>query len=219
MWSKTDNDLQRDVISELQWDPTVREQEIAVAVKDGVVTLGGFVDNFAQKLAAERAAKRVRGVRGISEQISVKLADGAIRTDTDLTHRVVDALRWDVDVPDSRIRAKVEKGWVTLDGEVEWQFQRDAASRAIRYLTGVKGVSNLIGVKPHVKEKDVERLIRQALHRHADHEALQVKVTALDGKVTLDGRVGSWTERSEVERAAWSAPGVSRVEDHLAVGA
>jgi len=218
MTRKTDTDLQRDVAAELQWDPTVREKEIAVAVKDGVVTLGGFVDDYAQKLAAERAAKRIQGVRAISEQLAVKLSDGAVRTDTDLAHRVVDALRWDVEVPDTKVRAKVERGWVSLDGEVAWQYERDAAERAIRYLTGVKGVSNLITVTPKVQERDVERKIREALHRHADQEAAKVSVAATGRTVILEGRVDTWSERTEVERAAWSAPGVSFVDDRLTVG-
>lgn len=215
---KNDTNLRADVLDELKWDPSIREKEIAIAIKDGVVTLGGFVDTYAQKLAAERAVKRVSGVKAISEQLEVKLSHGLERTDTELAHRVLDAMRWDVEIPDERLKAKVENGWVTLEGEVDWNFQREAADRAIRYLGGVKGLSNLIGVKPQVKEKDVAKRIKDALRRHADREADRIMVAATGGVVTLDGKVDTWTERAEVEQAAWSAPGVSRVEDRLLVG-
>lgn len=215
---KNDTTLRADVLDELKWDPSIREQEIAIAVKDGVITLGGFVDTYAQKLAAERAVKRVSGVKAISEQLEVKLSHGLERTDTELAHRILDAMRWDVEIPDERLKAKVENGWVTLEGAVDWNFQREAADRAIRYLGGVKGLSNLIGVKPQAKEKDVAKRIKDALRRHAEREADRIIVAATGGVVTLDGKVDTWTERAEVEQAAWSAPGVSRVEDRLMVG-
>lgn len=216
---KTDTTLRQDVLAELAWDPAVREKEIAVAVKDGVVTLGGFVDSYAQKWAAERAVRRIAGVRAISEQLLVRLPNGSVRSDTELAHKVADALRWDIDVPDDRIRATVESGWVTLDGDVQWRFESEAAERAVRNLTGITGLTNLIAVRPVVAQRDVERRIREALHRHADEEAAAVRIAAKGNEVTLEGRAHSWSARADIERAAWSAPGVARVHDHILVGA
>ena len=215
---KSDPNLRRDILAELKWDPSVADEEIAVAVKDGVVTLGGFVQTYAHKLAAERAVKRVEGVRAISEQLEVRLPSSHSRNDTDLAHQVVDALKWDVEVPDEKIKAKVENGWVTLEGMVDWHYQRDAAERAVRYISGVKGISNAIALTPQVKEKDVTKLIKEALRRHAEREASRVRVVTDGGTVTLEGRVDSWAERSEIEQAAWSARGVTKVEDRLLVG-
>lgn len=215
---KNDTELRRDILAELKWDPSVADAEIALAIKDGVVTLGGFVQTYAQKLAAERAVKRVEGVRAISEQIEVRLPSTFTRNDTDLAHRVVDALKWDVEVPDEKIKVKVENGWVTLEGQVDWHYQRDAAERAVRYLSGVKGISNAIALTPQVKEKDVASLISEALRRHAEREASRIKIVTDGGTVTLEGRVDSWAERSEIEQAAWSARGVTKVEDRLLVG-
>lgn len=216
--SKSDQDIQRDVSAELRWDPSLNEEEIAVGVRDGVVTLGGFVDSYAQKLAAEQATRRVEGVRGISEQIEVRLPSGVGRTDTELAHRAVDALRWDTEVPSDNVTAKVENGWVTLEGEVDWGYQRTAAERAVRYLFGVTGVSNRITVKARVAIRNVADRITEALKRHAEKEAAAIRVAAKDTVVTLEGSVDTWADRYEVERAAWSAPGVTAVDDRLTVG-
>lgn len=214
---KTDMELQKDVTSELKWEPRLKEDEIGVSVKDGVVTLTGFVPDYAQRRIAARAAERVAGVRAVAQEMQVKVPDVLKRSDTELAHQVVNALAWDVEVPAQRIKAKVEEGWVTLEGEVEWQFQRNAAERAVRYLTGIKGVSNLVTIKAHASPYDVAQHIKAALHRSAEADAKKIQVTATEGKVTLTGTVRSWPERFEVERAAWSASGVTAVDDRLSV--
>jgi osmotically-inducible protein OsmY len=216
---KTGAQLRADVQEELTWEPSIRESEIGVAVKDGVVTLTGFVGSYAQKFAAERAAERVSGVRAIADDLVVKLPTALARTDTEIAHAVVNALDWDIEVP-TGIVARVENGWVNLDGTVEWQYERSAADRAVRYLTGVKGVSNLIIVKPRlISTVDVSQRIRDALRRSAEMDASRITVEAHDGIVTLKGKVRSWSERTDAERAAWAAPGVSEVDDRIMIGA
>jgi osmotically-inducible protein OsmY len=214
---KSDAQLQRDVIEELRWDPSVGRTEIGVAAKDSVVTLTGEVNSFAKKYAAVKAAERVAGVRVIAEDVTVQLALSSKRTDTDIAHAVADRLRWDVDVPNDGAKARVDSGWVWLEGETEWQFQKSAAERAVRYLTGVRGVTNLITLKANASVPDVKLRIESALKRHAELDSQQIRVEALDGKVTLRGTVRSWAEREDAETAAWAAPGVTTVEDELAI--
>lgn len=215
---KTDMQLQRDVIEELAWQPNVREAEIGVACKNGVVTLSGFVDSYAQKYAAGRAAEHVIGVRAVADDLQVKLPRAFVRSDTDIAHAAVTALKWDVEVPDSRIQVLVDDGWVSLDGAVDWQFQRSATEKAVRYLTGVKGVINRISVQqPKVSAYEVNQRIEQALKRSAAVDADRITVDAKNGKVVLRGTVRSWAEREDAERAAWAAPGVSEVNDEIAV--
>ena len=215
---KTDMQIQKDVIDELHWDPSIRDSEVAVAAKDGVVTLAGTVHSYAEKYAAERAAERVSGVKAIAEDLVVQPIGSFVRSDTDIAHAVTRALTWDIQVPDDKVKATVENGWITLTGSVEWKYQKDAAERAVRYLTGVKGVGNLIEVRPkHASKFEVSSKIKEALRRSADHDADQITVEASDGRVTLKGTVRSFAERADAERAAWSAPGVSYVEDRIAV--
>lgn len=215
---KTDFQLQRDVLDELKFEPSVSEAEIGVAVKDGVVTLSGLVNSYAQKYSAERTAERVNGVRAVADELEVKLPGSHQRTDTDLAHAVVNALRWDIQVPDDRIKATVDAGWVELDGEVEWQYQKWAADSAVRNLTGVKGVANVIKVKPKkVSTYEVSQKIKDSLRRHAETDADRITIEAKDGQVTLRGTVSSFAERRDAERAAWRAPGVTKVEDFIAV--
>ena len=215
---KTDLDLQRDVIAELEWEPALSGQEIGVAVKDGVVTLSGTVLNYAKKFKAERAAERVHGIKAVALDLNVKIPTSSMRTDTEIAHAALNALKWDVEVPDDKITLRVEDGRVLLEGEVDWQYQRAAAERAVRNLAGVKSVGNLISVKPkHVSPFDVSAKITEAFKRSAEVDSSKVNVESLDGKVILKGFVRSWAERRDAENAAWSAPGVTQVEDRLAV--
>jgi osmotically-inducible protein OsmY len=215
---KTDIQLHKDVLAELTWDPRVSEKEIGIAAKDGVVTLTGTVPSFADKLASERAAERVVGVKAVANELTVKLSRTAVKSDTEIAHRVVDSLTWDIEVPHDKIKASVMNGLVTLEGQVEWQFQRDAAARAVRNITGVLGVNNIIKLAPKpVSTFEVSRGIKEALERRADRTADHIIVDAKDGVVTLTGSVPSFVDRRAAEGAAWSAPGVKEVRDALAV--
>lgn len=215
---KTDIQLHKDVLSELTWDPRVKEKEIGVAAKNGVVTLTGSVESYAEKVAAERAVERVAGVKSLANEITVTIPSAFNRTDTEIAHKVVDSLNWDIQVPKDKIKSRVANGWVTLEGEVEWQYQRDAAARAVRNLTGVRGVTNSLTVAPKkVSPADVGRSIKEALERRADRTAEHIMVNTMGSVVTLTGSVPSFADRRVVEGAAWSAPGVSQVHDELAV--
>jgi osmotically-inducible protein OsmY len=205
------------VINELKWEPSINPAEIGVAVKDGVVTLTGYVDSYAQKLTAEKAAKRVRGVRGVAEEIEVRIPSMTKRTDADIARAALNALAWNVRVPNELVQVKVEDGWVTLEGEMDWAFQKEAAMDCVRDLTGVRGVMNLISIKPRVKTEEIKTKIGEAFKRSAELDANRVIVEAADGKVTLTGKVHSWTERDEAARIAWAAPGVSTVQNYIAV--
>jgi osmotically-inducible protein OsmY len=216
---RTDTDLKRDISDELKWEPSIGEREIGIAVKNGVVTLTGYVQSYAEKYAAERAVERIHGVKAMANDLHVKLPTSLIRSDTEIAHAAVSAMQWDIQVPDDRLRAKVENGWVTLEGDVEWQYQRNAAERAVRYLTGVKGVSNLVTVKPKkVSTSEVSQQIKNALKRQAEVDANRISIESLDGRVTLKGTVRSFAEKDEAELAAWGAPGVTSVEDLIAIG-
>ena len=214
---KSDTQLQIDIKEELKWEPRVRDEEIGIQVRDGVVTLMGTVPDYGQRARAERAVERVAGVRAVAQELTVKVPNTHLRSDTDLAHQIVNTLAWDTEVPFQTVKAKVDDGWVTLEGEVEWQFQRNAPERAVRYLAGVKGVSNLLKVKAHVSTYDVAQHITAALSRSAEADAKKIKVTAAGGKVTLTGTVRSWPERADAQQAAWSATGVTEVDDRLAV--
>lgn len=214
---KNDVDLQRDVFDELKWEPAVHSTHIGVTVKDGVVTLEGVVDSYPEKWAAERAVKRVAGVKALAEELEVKLPGFGKQTDADIAEAAENALEWDTEVPEDRIKVTVEKGFLTLEGEVDWEFERAAAKRAVQYLAGVKGVANEITLKPNVAPVDVKAKIEAALKRNAILDAEQINVQADGGKVTLRGSVSSWAERDEAEAAAWSAPGVNEVNDFIAV--
>jgi osmotically-inducible protein OsmY len=214
-----DLELKRAVESELSFEPSINAAEIGVAVKDGVVTLSGRVPSYWEKVAAERAAARVTGVKAVANELEVRLPGMSERKDEDIARAAVDALKWNVLVPEERIKVKVSKGWVTLEGSVDWQYQKSAAEKSVRRLVGVVGVSNLIEVKPAVSKAEVKSAIESALKRLAEVDANRIRVDTEDGKVVLSGTVRSWFEREEAERAAWSAPGVRTVEDHIAIAA
>lgn len=216
---KTNSQLLRDVQDQLKWEPSIRDDEIGVAVKDGVVTLSGHVSSFADRYIAIYVVERVAGVKAVADEIAVKLPSSHERTDTELAHAAVQVLGWHVQVPDDRVKVAVRDGWITLEGEVEWQYQRAAAERALRNLKGVRGVRNLVSVKPKlISEYDVSQIIKDALRRSADVVADHISVETHDGAITLRGSVRSLAELRDAERAAWGAPGVTRVDDRLVVG-
>jgi osmotically-inducible protein OsmY len=212
---KTDNELRRDIERELEWEPSVDERHIGVAVLDGVVTLNGEVSSYAEKFKAERAVERVGGVRGIVNELEVRSPKE--HSDTEIAHAAVEALKLDVRVPVDKVTVRVDKGWLTLTGDVNWDFQRRAAESAVRYLPGVRGISNLINVRPVVQPTDVKKRIEEAFKREALFDALRVKVQTSGSEVTLSGTVRSWAERHEAEKSAWAAPGVSVVHNNITV--
>ena len=215
---RTDSMLRNDVTAELSWQPSLRNEEIGVAVKDGVVTLTGEVTSFARKCDAEHAAKSVHGVRAVAIDLPVKFPNSLAHSDTQIAHQALKALQWDIDVPDESVMLRVEDGKVTLEGEVEWQFQKAAAERAIRYLAGVRSVTSRISVKSKkVSTQDVTQKIKDAFKRSADLDSRLINVESLDGKVVLKGQVRSWAERRDAENAAWAALGVTEVDDRLLV--
>jgi osmotically-inducible protein OsmY len=217
--TRTDEQLQRDVLAELKWDARVQPNEIGVSVKDGVVTLSGWVDSYVKKWAAEQAAYRVRGVKAIANDIEVRLPTSAERADPDLAAAATRALEWDALVPSQNIHVTVTRGWVTLTGEVEWEYQRRAAERAVRRLSGVRGVSNQISLRPRMRADMAEarRRIEEALIRTVDTPGERLTFTLEDDKVVLTGVVRSWREREEAARVAWSTPGVTSVENRIVV--
>jgi osmotically-inducible protein OsmY len=212
---KKDSELQHDVLAELEWEPMVDSAEIGVSVGDGIVTLNGTVKNLPEKWAAERAALRIAGVKAVANEIEVMLIPGGERNDADIARSALNALAWNTYVPEDRVKVEVEKGWVTLKGTVDWRYQKEAAENAVHHMTGVRGVTNGIGVKPRVTSTEVREKIEKALKRSAEVDAQGVKIETVGDKVILRGSVRSFAERKEVERAAWSAPGVSEVENHI----
>ncbi|KAF3890153.1 MULTISPECIES: BON domain-containing protein [Nostocales] len=215
--TQTDEEIQKDVLNELKWDSRVQSTEIGVAVKDGVVTLTGWVDSFYKRWAAEEAAHRVRGVLAVANDIEVRLPVSAERTDADIAAAAIHALEWDAGVSIDNLDVTVSKGWVTLRGVVEWEYQKHDAERVVRRLKGVKGVTNLLTIKPRVSPSELKQKIEQALVRSAETDALRIAVEVEGSKVILRGAVRSWAERQEAERAAWSAPGITSVENRIAI--
>src|SRR5882757_11196370 len=215
----TDLEIKKNVESELNWEPSINAAEIGVAVKDGIVTLTGRVQSYWDKVAAEHAADRVAGVKAVVNELEIRLPYASERTDEDIARAAVESLNWSVLVPKDRIKVKVSKGWVTLEGTVDWQFQKTAAEKAVRKLYGVLGVTNLVEVKARVSKAEVRAEIESALKRSAELDANRIKVEVDGDNVILRGSVHSYFEREEAERAAWRAPGVRTVDNRIEVGA
>lgn len=214
---RSDSDIKRDVEDELRWDPDVDSTDIAVTVKNGVVTLAGFSRSYSDKLEAETAAKRVAWVVGLANDIEVRLPNIDQRPDPDIARDAIEALKYRVPTVSQQIKVLARDGWVTLEGEVEWEFQRSMAERAARRVRGVKGVTNSVQIKPRAQPSEIKRKIEEAFRRHAVIDAGRITVETHGGEVVLKGTVRSWTERQEAERAAWSAPGVIKVDDRIAI--
>lgn len=213
----TDRELQHYVHTALEWEPSVDAADIGVTIDAGVVSLRGNVKSYAQRQAAERVALRVFGVKAVANELAVQLvADGA-QGDHDIAQAILDAFKWNTIVPENRVSVSLSQGWVTLTGMLPWQFQKDAAARLVSDLKGVRGVSNLITVQPSARVDDIQAKIEAAFRRSAEIDARRIDVNVQGGHVTLSGNVHTWTEREEATRAAWAAPGVTRVEDRLAV--
>lgn len=214
---KTDAQLKQDVSAELTWDPSINAGGVGVAVRDGVVTLSGHLDNYAEKQAVERAVQRVSGVKAVVLELEVKLDPGHRRSDTEITTAAELMFRWHALIPGEQLRVKADKGWVTLTGEVDWDHQRHGAEQIVRTLTGVLGVTNAIALRSQVSPAHIGQRIREALTRQAEHEASKIEVKVSGTTVTLHGTVHSWAEVTAATRAAWSAPGISFVVNELEV--
>ena len=213
----TDKLLKQHVENALEWEPSLDDRDIAVAAADGVVTLRGTVRTYAEKLNAEKTALRIFGAKGVANDLEVHIPDALVRTDTEIAQAAATALKWNSTAGLERVTIAVTNGWIRLSGAVDWQYQREAAARVMRELTGVKGIMNNIAVQPVVKTIDLRDKIEAAFKRSAEIDARRIQVSSEDGKVILSGNVRSWAEREEAERAAWGAPGVKQVDDRLAV--
>jgi osmotically-inducible protein OsmY len=217
MATRTDAEIKKDVEDELRWNPSIDATDIAVAVKNGVVTLTGYTKSFSDKWEAERAVKHVAGVVGVANDLEVRVPTVDQRPDPDIARDAVTAIKNRLPISSEHIQVVVKNGWLTLEGDVEWQYQKELAENAVRWVRGVKGVTNLIQVKPRVAPSEIKRKIEEAFRRSAEVDANRITVEASGGEVVLKGTVRSWAERQEAERAAWAAPGVTRVDNRVAV--
>ena len=213
----TDQSLKQTVVDELVWDPRVNEAHIGVTARDGVVTLTGHVGSYAEKHATEQAAGRVSGVKAIADELEIRYLSAVGHGDEDIAKQALNVLSWDLAVPKDKVKIKIEKGWVTLSGDVDWYYQKNAAESDVRKLLGVMGVSNQIVIKPSVQASDVQKKIKAAFERNADVEAAKIVVATDGSKVTLSGQVDSYYQRTLAENTAWSAPGVTQVDDRITV--
>jgi osmotically-inducible protein OsmY len=216
---KTDSEIKKDVLSELLWDPLISETKVGVTVTEGVVTLTGHLDTYAEKVAAKRAAERVSGVKAMALEIEVIPSGVHQRSDTEIALAIEHALSWNTSVPQDRVKVAVEKGWVTLKGDLDWNFQRRAVERMVRPLKGVVGITDNIQLKALPVPLKLQERIQDALTRQAMREARRIEVSVEGSEVTLRGHVHSWAERNAAEGASWSAPGVTRVNNQLLVEA
>lgn len=214
----TDVDIQEDVLAELDFDPRIDPNEVGVRVKDGVVTLLGTVNTYMKRMAAQECAHRVRGVKAVANELEIRLAKDGERTDEDIAHAAAEALAWHTSVPHEQIDLTVSNGRITLKGELPWQYQRQAAEDAVRHLAGVKGVLNQITVRQPLAAYDIKKKIEDALVRSAETDAERIRVEVKGTTVILRGSVRTYLERQDAQRAAWSVPGVSHVENHLTLG-
>lgn len=214
---RTDTDVQQDVLEELRWEPSLRNDDIAVAVRSGVITLAGYVDSYLDKWKAERVASRVKGVKAVVNDLEVRLPTTSQRNDPDIAHAVADALKWNVWVPDHRIRVRIDKGWVTLEGEADWYYEREEAERAVRRITGVRGITNLVSVRSRPTPSDLKQRIKDALERGADFDADRITIEIEEDKAILRGTVRAFTEKRDAERAALNAPGVRQIDNRITV--
>ena len=214
---KTNQDLQKDVQDAIKWEPLLNAAEIGVTAKDGVITLTGTVDSYSKKLEAEEAAKNVSGVKAVAEEITIKYGDFGKKNDAEISHEVLNAWKWNWEVPEEKIKVKVENGWVTLEGELEWNYQREAAKNAIKSISGVMGVSNNIKIKSESHDAVEKRDIQCALERNSSIDELGIQVDVAGNNVTLTGTVNSFYAKDEAEQIAWNAPGVWTVDNELVI--
>lgn len=214
---RPDLEIQRDVMEELKWEPFLNSAEIGVAVKNGIVSLSGIVDSFGKKISAEKAAKRIDGVKAVAEEIEVKLSDSGWRSDVDIAEAILNTLKWQTSVDETSIKIKVESGWVTLEGTVEWIFEKNKIMELVENLLGVHGISCLIKVAPKIPASEVKRKINAAFHRSATIDASNILIETIANKVILKGKVRSFYEKKDAEDAAWAAPGVTEVQNDLII--
>lgn len=214
---KTDTEIQKHVMDELKWEPILNASEIGVAVKNGIVTLSGTLDSYFKKDEAENAAKRVTGVRAVASDIEISSPLSPPKTDTEIARMITDSLRYNSAVNEDKIKIKVDNGWVTMEGEVDWEYQKEAVRTSIKNISGVKGMANLIRIKAAVTAKDVQQKIAAAFQRHANLDADKIHVEISGNKAILSGKVRSWVEKNDAENAAWRAPGINSVENRLMI--